>query len=82
MGAMLARRGLALERLRRLVVGAAVFSKQSDGSMAATQYARMGVTLTLVNMERVSGCAEILHRLGNVKAGIVPRLFVHDRSGW
>ena len=77
--AMLARHGLAVDRLRRFVAGADVFSKQSDGSTVASQYARLGIALKAANTERVGGWAEILQRLGDVEAGIVPRLFIHQR---
>jgi hypothetical protein len=77
--AMLARHGLGLDRLRRFVAGADVFSKQSDGSTVAGQYARLGVALKAANMERVNGWAEILQRLGDVEGGVVPRLFIHRR---
>lgn len=77
--AMLARHGLAVDRLRRFVAGADVFSRQSDGSTVASQYARLGVTLRPANMERIGGWAEILHRLGDVEAGVTPRLFIHAR---
>ena len=79
--AMLARHGLAVDRLRRFVAGADVFSKQSDGSTVASQYARLGIGLKAANMERLNGWAEILQRLGDVEAGIVPRLFIHQRCG-
>jgi len=78
--AMLARHGLAADRLRRFVAGADVFSKQSDGSTVASQYARLGITLRPANMERVGGWAEILQRLGDVEAGITPRLFIRLSS--
>ena len=77
--AMLARHGQAVDRLRRFVAGADVFSKQSDGSTVASQYARLGITLRPANMERVGGWAEILQRLGDVEAGVTPRLFIHAR---
>lgn len=32
-------------------------------------------------MERVKGWAEILQRLGDVEAGVTPRLFIHQRCG-
>jgi len=79
--AMLARHGQAVDRLRRFVAGADVFSRQSDGSTVAGQYARLGMTLQKANMDRVNGWAEILHRLGDVEAGLVPRLFIHQRCG-
>ncbi|MEI7937022.1 MAG: terminase family protein [Verrucomicrobiota bacterium] len=87
--AMLARHGIKSEgrnpksegsqTLSRFVAGTDVFSKQSDGSTVASQYARLGITLRPANMERVGGWAEILHRLGDVEAGVVPRLFIHQR---
>jgi len=67
------------------VAGADVFSKQSDGSTVASQYARLGITLRPANMERVNGWAEILQRLGDLgsglapEAGVAPRLFIHAR---
>ena len=63
----------------RFVAGADVFSRQSDGATIAAQYARQGITLRVANMDRVNGWAEILQRLGDVEAGIVPRLFIHQR---
>jgi hypothetical protein len=77
--AMLARHGLTVDRLRRFVAGADVFSKQSDGSTVAGQYAKLGIALRPANMERVNGWAEILQRLGDVEAGVTPRLFIHGR---
>jgi hypothetical protein len=45
----------------------------------ASQYARLGITLKVANMERVSGWAEVLHRLGDPANGVAPRLFIHER---
>lgn len=67
------------DRLRRFVAGTDVFSKQSDGSTVAGQYAKLGISLRPANMERVNGWAEILQRLGDVEAGVTPRLFIHGR---
>jgi len=72
-------RPLALADLRRFVAGADVFSRQSDGTTVAAQYAKLGIRLTVANMDRVNGWAEILHRLGDTDAGIAPRLFIHRR---
>jgi len=72
-------RPLALTDLRRFVAGADVFSKQSDGTTVAAQYAKLGIRLAVANMDRVNGWAEILHRLGDTDAGIAPRLFIHRR---
>ena len=63
--AMLARhkigdRKLGLEDLKRFVAGADVFSRQSDGTTIAAQYAKLGITLRCANTDRVNGWAEIL----------------------
>ena len=45
----------------------------------ASQYARLGIALRCANTERVSGWAEVLHRLGDPANGVPPRLFIHER---
>jgi hypothetical protein len=72
-------RRLEITDLRRFVAGADVFSKQSDGSTVASQYAKLGITMRCANTERVNGWAEVLHRLGDPGNGVPPRLFVHER---
>jgi hypothetical protein len=72
-------RALTLADLKRFVAGTDVFSKQSDGSTVAAQYARAGITLRPANMDRVNGWAEILQRFGDVEGGILPSLFIHSR---
>jgi hypothetical protein len=84
--AMLARhkigdRKLAVDDLKRIVAGADVFSRQSDGTTIAAQYAKLGMTLRSANTDRVNGWAEILTRFGDVEAGIRPTLFIHKRCG-
>jgi hypothetical protein len=84
--AMLARhkrgdRRLELGDLRRFVAGADVFSRQSDGTTVAAQYARHGITLRCGYTDRVNGWAEIMQGLGDVEAGIRPTLFIHRRCG-
>jgi hypothetical protein len=84
--AMLARhkigdRKLAVEDLKRIVAGADVFSRQSDGTTIAAQYAKLGMTLRSANTDRVNGWAEILTRFGDFEAGIRPTLFIHKRCG-
>ena len=85
--AMLERRGLVPEQLRRFVAGADVFSRQSDGTTIADQYRREGITLRPANMDRVNGWAEVLQRLGEPGSGLPPeekipaRLFIHRRCG-
>ena len=74
-------RPLALSDLKRFVAGADVFSKQSDGTTVAAQYARLGITLRVANSDRINGWAEMLHRLGDPDAGIRPTMFIHRRCG-
>jgi phage terminase large subunit len=89
--AMLARhkvgdRRLEISNLRRFVAGADVFSKQSDGTTVAAQYAKHGIKLTCANTDRINGWAEILQRLGEPNVGLAeggsrPTLFIHRRCG-
>jgi len=72
-------RRLEISDLKRFVAGADVFSKQSDGSTVASQYAKLGIGLKCANTERVSGWAEVLHRLGDPGNGVPARLFLHER---
>ena len=75
-------RGRAPHReLARFVAGADVFSRQSDGTTIAAQYARHGINLKPANMDRVNGWAEILQGFGEVEGGIRPTLFIHQRCG-
>jgi hypothetical protein len=74
-------RALGLGDLRRIVAGADVFSRQSDGATIAAQYAREGINLKPANMDRVNGWAEVLQRLGDVEGGVRARLFIHQRCG-
>ena len=74
-------RPLQISDLKRFVAGADVFSKQSDGTTVAAQYAKLGIRLTCANTDRVNGWAEILNRFGDPSAGIAPRLFIHRRCG-
>jgi hypothetical protein len=72
-------RKLGLDDLKRFVAGADVFSRQSDGTTIAAQYAKLGITLRCANTDRVNGWAEILTRFGDIEAGIRPTLFIHRR---
>jgi len=73
------RRPLRIGDLSRFVAGADVFSRQSDGTSVAKQYAKHGIHLRAANMDRVAGWAEILTRLGDIDRGVMPRLFIHER---
>ena len=84
--AMLARhkvgdRKLELGDLKRFVAGADVFSRQSDGTTVAAQYAKHGITLRPANTDRLNGWAEMMTRFGDVEANIRPTLFIHQRCG-
>jgi hypothetical protein len=68
--AMLTRHGLTMASVRRVVAGADVFSRQSDGTTIAAQYGRAGITLRPANMDRINGWAEVMQRLGDVESGI------------
>jgi len=74
-------RALEVGDLRRIVAGTDVFSRQSDGTTIAAQYAREGITLKPASMDRVNGWAEVLQRLGDVGAGVRARMFIHQRCG-
>lgn len=82
--AMLARhkigeRKLELSDLKRFVAGADVFSRQSDGTTIAAQYAKHGINLRVANTDRINGWAEVMQGFGDVEAGIRPTLFIHQR---
>ena len=74
-------RPLELSDLKRFVAGADVFSRQSDGTTIAGQYAKLGITLRCANTDRVNGWAELMQGFGDVEAGIRPTLFIHKRCG-
>ncbi len=74
-------RPLELRDLARFVAGADVFSRQSDGTTIAAQYAREGVSLRCANTDRVNGWAEVLQRFGEPDGGVRPTLFIHRRCG-
>ncbi|MGZ5529833.1 MAG: hypothetical protein ACXWJB_14240, partial [Limisphaerales bacterium] len=74
-------RSLELGDLKRFVAGADVFSRQSDGTTIAAQYAKHGITLRCANTDRINGWAEILTRFGDAESNIRPTLFMHKRCG-
>jgi hypothetical protein len=74
-------RALEVGDLRRIVAGTDVFSRQSDGTTIAGQYAREGIPLKPASMDRVNGWAEVLQRLGDARAGVRARIFIHQRCG-
>ncbi len=74
-------RPLELGHLRRFVAGTDVFSRQSDGTTIAAQYAREGMSLKPANMDRINGWAEVLQGFGDPEGGIRAKLFIHRRCG-
>ncbi len=72
-------RKLELGDLKRFVAGADVFSRQSDGTTIAAQYAKQGISLRCANTDRVNGWAEVMQGLGDIEADIRPTLFIHRR---
>ena len=86
-GSQRSERPLEISDLRRFVAGTDVFSRQSDGTTIAQQYAREGIKLRPANTDRVNGWAEILQLFGDPGSGlpaearIAPRLFIHRRCG-
>jgi phage terminase large subunit len=78
---MLARNGVPLSRLRSFVAGADVFANRGDeqGKTIAMQYQDQGITLTPANTDRINGAGQILSLLGDIEAGIEPRLEIAER---
>ena len=74
-------RKLELADLKRFVAGADVFSRQSDGTTIAAQYAKQGISLRCANTDRVNGWAEVLQGFGDVDGGVCPTLFIQKRCG-
>jgi len=79
--AMLKRHGVRMQDLKRFVAGADVFSRQSDGTTIAAQYAKHGIPLRCANTDRVNGWAEVMQGLGDVEGCVRPTLFIHKRCG-
>jgi phage terminase large subunit len=76
---MIHRHNLIATDIKRFIAGTDVFSRQSDGKSIADQYEREGYSLRRANMDRISGWAEVLQRLGNPDENIAPTLFFHRR---
>lgn len=79
--AMLARHGLTVDSLASFVAGRDVFAKKgdADGKTIAEQYADLGIRLTAANDDRINGAGEFLSRLGDIDAGIPPRIVISER---
>jgi phage terminase large subunit len=73
---LLARLGLRLSELRTFVAGGDVFAVRSNGGTVAEEYERYGIRLVRARMDRIGGAAQVLRLLGDVEAGIAPRVQV------
>ena len=64
----------------RFVAGHDCFANRGDekGKTIAAQYLTHGIKLTKANINRTSGAAEMLRRLGNHDEGIAPTWFIFD----
>ena len=66
------------ERIRQFVIGQDAYAKDQEGHTVVDSYEALGWTLTPANMARVQGATEILRRLGDVGAGVLPTLFLYE----
>lgn len=71
---LLDRHGVSISRLSSFVAGSDVFSTREDGATIAEKYAKLGITLSPANTDRINGAAEFLAGLGDVERAIAPRL--------
>ncbi len=78
--AMLERNGFKVPDLWTFVAGSDVFAKSGKTELSiAQQYEVEGIHLSRANMDRINGAARVLELLGDVEAGVRPRLCVFDR---
>lgn len=78
--AMLRRWPISGNEHLHVVAGHDVFAKRpTDETSVADKWAEEGFELEPANQDRVNGAAELLHRLGDVEAGIEPRWYIFDR---
>lgn len=76
--AMLFRYGLQDWQIESFVAGADTFSVTGDSEISiADRFAQAGLPLTRANQDRVSGAAEVLHRLGSEENK--PTLYIFNR---
>jgi phage terminase large subunit len=78
--AMLERNGFHLSDLWTFAAGGDVFARSGKAEQSiAQQYETEGIELSRANADRINGAARVLELLGDVEAGIAPRLYVFDR---
>lgn len=76
--AMLARHALSPRNLEVFVAGGDVFARDKDGRSVAEEYAAHGIVLERANDDRINGAAQCLRLLGDVDAGIRPKILIVD----
>ncbi|HST21679.1 MAG TPA: phage terminase large subunit [Blastocatellia bacterium] len=78
--AMLERCSVTLDGLWTFVAGDDVFSKKGDsqGKTIADQYKENGIKLKEADDDRINGAAEFLELLGDVDAGIEPKIQIFE----
>lgn len=79
--ALIARNGMRRDHLSPLVAGGDIWQAKGDseGRKVADQYAGFGWHFTQAIDDRIDGWSEMLARMGDPEAGIVPTLYVSDR---
>lgn len=74
LSAILGRLGRDLADLAPVAAGADVFARRDGGPTISEQYADLGLALTPAVTDRVNGAGRVLALLGDVDAGLAPRL--------
>lgn len=77
--AMLARHRIHPRQINHVSAGPDTFSRESDGTTIADQYARLGITMYCGKIDRVNGWSEMLRRFGDPDNGVRSTLFIHRR---
>lgn len=76
---ILYRNHVSIDSLDYVFAGRDCFASKEDGHTIADTYGSLGLFLTPAEVDRVSGFAKILERLGDVDKGIPPTLFIHRK---
>lgn len=74
---MLARWKIREERVTQFLFGRDAYAKDKEGRTVVDSYMEDGWYPTPANMARVQGAVEVLRRLGDKPAGIVPTMYIY-----
>jgi phage terminase large subunit len=77
--AMLLRNGIAKSRIRDMVAGHDIFSKDQHGKTIADDYKALGYTFEHAAISRINGAAELMKRLGDPEYAIEPTIAIVRR---